>query len=589
MFLHTVQILKDAQFGRLSLYGSRSLAAGVLWAASCLLPLHSLPWVSFYGEALAFLAVLLLAWAAVLRPDGHDAVRGFSVPAFALPFMAAAILAIGQLAVGSIEFAGDAFVLVIYLFVCVVSLMLGFAALAGHGAEKDSRHQQRHESPLKLLASMVLLVSCASAVIAIAQVLEVWEHSIWINSMPFMRRPGANLGQPNHLATLLLMGMASLLALYEFKKLHLPATALIFLILSLALAVTESRTGLLSLLLLSVWWGAKRRVIGFRLSSAMAAIALVVTVGLFLSWPSIFDVVKISDVAAELNTQSGSRFAIWSQLLEAVSGAPWLGWGFNQVPKAHNAVAHSYVVSEAFLYSHNLLLDLALGMGVPLAVMAGLGAAIWLWRRLQATADFLPWYCIALVLPFAVHSMLEFPFAYAYFLVPVMFALGILESILSKRRGFQISLFHARVFLAAISAVAVWAAVEYVAIEEDFRVARFEALRIGKTPEDYRRPNIVLLTQLDALMNGARIVPRPGMSTEELDLARKVALRYPWSATQNRYALSLALNGNSAEAVRQLRIIRAMHGERPFKSISANWRELAEDKYPQLHGIDIPR
>lgn len=584
-----MQILKGAQFGRLSLYGSRSLAAGVLWAASCLLPLHSLPWVSFYAEALAFLAVFLPAWVAVIRPHGHDAVHGFFVPAFALPFLAAGMLAFSQLAVGSLEFSGDALILVIYLLACVVSLMLGFPVHSRVELEKDAGHQQRHESPLTLLATMTLLVSCASAVIAIAQVLEVWGHSIWINSMPYMRRPGANLGQPNHLATLMLMGMASLLALYEFKKLNLPATALIFLILSLALAVTESRTGLLSLLLLFVWWWTKRRVIGFRLSSATAAVALGVTAGLFLSWPSIFDAIKISDVASELNTQSGSRLTIWTQLLEAVSKAPWLGWGFNQVPKAHNAVAHSYSVSEAFSYSHNLLLDLALGMGVPLTVVAVLAAAIWLWRRLRGTTDLLPWYCIALVLPFAVHSMLEFPFAYAYFLVPVMFALGILDGILSKRKGFRVSLFHARVILATISAVAVWAAAEYVAIEEDFRVARFEALRVGKTPEDYRRPNIVLLTQLDALMSGARIVPKSGMSAEELDLARKVALRYPWSATQNRYALSLALNGNSAEAVRQLQIIRAMHGERAFKNISANWHELAKDKYPQLHGIDVPR
>ncbi|WP_413857737.1 Wzy polymerase domain-containing protein [Candidatus Aalborgicola defluviihabitans] len=37
------------------------------------------------------------------------------------------------------------------------------------------------------------------------------------------------------------------------------------------------------------------------------------------------------------------------------------------------------------------------------------------------------WYCLAVVVPVAVHSMVEFPFAYAYFLVPVMFALGALD------------------------------------------------------------------------------------------------------------------------------------------------------------------
>ncbi|MBK7549979.1 MAG: pilin glycosylation ligase domain-containing protein [Rhodoferax sp.] len=36
--------------------------------------------------------------------------------------------------------------------------------------------------------------------------------------MQTLRRPGANLGQPNQLATLLLMGMVSLAYLYELAR-----------------------------------------------------------------------------------------------------------------------------------------------------------------------------------------------------------------------------------------------------------------------------------------------------------------------------------------------------------------------------------
>ncbi len=46
-----------------------------------------------------------------------------------------------------------------------------------------------------------------------------------------------------------------------------------------------------------------------------------------------------------------------------------------------------------------------------------------------------PRYCLALTLPVAVHSMLEVPFAYAYFLVPVMFAVGALEGALCPSRA----------------------------------------------------------------------------------------------------------------------------------------------------------
>ena len=113
-------------------------------------------------------------------------------------------------------------------------------------------------------------------------------------------------------------------------------------------------------------------------------------------------------------------------------------------------------------------------------------------------------------------------------------------------------------------------------------------MRIGHTPGDYERPRIYLLTQLDALLEAARIVPTPGMTPDRIELARKAAMRFPWTATQNRYALSLALNGNPEEAIRQLKVMRAMHGEKPYQSIKANWKDLAESKYPQLGQLTLP-
>jgi hypothetical protein len=200
----------------------------------------------------------------------------------------------------------------------------------------------------------------------------------------------------------------------------------------------------------------------------------------------------------------------------------------------------------------------------------------------------LPWYCIATALPLGVHSLLEFPFAYAYLLIPAMMAIGVLEGVLHSERVLRVAWGSAATALSLVTCLMIWSAVEYVSIEEDFRIARFEAMRIGETPIEYERPKITLLTQLDALLIGARLVPTPGMSKENIDLARKVALRYPWSATQNRYALTLALNGSSDEAMRQIKVIRAMHGERSYENIKLNWENLAMTKYPQLRELNLP-
>ena len=133
-----------------------------------------------------------------------------------------------------------------------------------------------------------------------------------------------------------------------------------------------------------------------------------------------------------------------------------------------------------------------------------------------------------------------------------------------------------------------WLGVEYINIEEDFRIARFESVNLGHTPAGYEPPNIVLLTQLNALVAVTRTTPRPNMPHDELDLIRKVTLRFPWVPVQNCYALSLALNGEPTEAIRQLQVLRATHGEKVYEGIKANWTELAHTKYPQLNVLALP-
>lgn len=564
-------------------------AASLLWL-SWLAPLHFPPWVSWHGEILSFFAVFLLAWHGLLRAVKKDRSAPISFPATALPFIALGVIAGIQGVAGAVTFWGDVFVFDLYVALCVMCLVLGFASSRQAPSPGSDACHGGHENPaLTLLAFTLTVGALASAVVAFAQVFELWEHAAWINRMHYLRRPGGNLGQSNQLATLLLMGMASLMFLYESGKLKALPSVLIFLVLCMALAVTESRTGVLSFLLLSGWWFVKNKRVRFRLSSWVIALAGIGFLAFFWAWPSIFAFIQQSTgVGAEVNTKAGLRLVVWPQLLEALAQRPWWGWGLGEVSKAHNAVVHAYAVSEPYSYSHNILLDLALGAGLPITALLVLASGVWLWRRVRTVNQLLPWYCLALVLPVAVHSMLEFPFAYAYFLVPVMFALGALEGMAGGKSVWHLGVRPAAVLLLGLSLVAAWSVVEYLRVEEDFRVARFEALRLGQTPGDYQKPKVILLTQLGALLDGARISPKPSMSPEELALTKKVALHYPWTATQNRYALSLALNGNPEEALRQLRVMKAMHGENTYAEIKANWNGLAQDKYPQLRELKLP-
>ena len=556
-----------------------------------LAPLHILPWISWHNEVWSFVAVILLAWSGLCTLIKKKDFRALGLPIATLPLLALGVIAAIQTAAGLINFAGDALVIGFYSALCVICMSLGFAyqtrTVPVRAGFKTSGGSQGNTDVL-LLAYVLLIGAFISTVLAFAQIFDLWTGTSWIARMPALRRPGGNLGQPNQMASLLLMGIASLLFLYESHKLTaLPATLLLF-ILCLGLAVTESRTGILSFCVMVLWFFAKRRAVGFRLSAWVVVLSMLCFFGLFWTWPALINAIQLMSSGATVSTQPGMRLIVWPQLLAALALRPWWGWGIGRISDAHNAVVDAYPVSEPFTYSHNILLDLGLGVGVPVAALVVLLGAVWLWRRLSSTQQLLPWYCLAVALPLAVHSMLEFPFAYAYFLVPVMFLLGGLEGALAPNGFVRIGWWPVAMGLFLVTVTMGWSVVEYIAIEEDFRVARFEAMHIGRTPNSYKRPKIILLTQLGALLEGSRTVPAPGMSSERIDLARKLALHFPTPALQNRYALSLALNGNLEEAMRQLKVMRAMHGEKAYQDIKANWSQLADTRYAQLQLLKIP-
>jgi len=547
--------------------------------------MHFLPWVSWHSEAPVFLAVCLLALATLVVWIGRERGRSpqLKLPISMLIWPALCTLVTVQWWAGHIGFGGDALVLCLYFALCSMAWGLGYAT-GGLGPEAVPRRQQA----LEAVAWTLVAGATASAAIALVQVAAVWESASWISRMPNLRRPGGNLGQPNQLATLLIMGLASLALLRELKRIQGLAAVLLFAVLAVGIAATESRTGLLSLGVLSLWCVAGWWRMHLSLRPWAVGLGLLIFAALFFMWPMLLALSGQFGSDVQLNTQAGTRLVVWPQLIEAIAIKPLAGWGLREVSAAHNAVADGYLVSEPFTYAHNMVLDLAIGVGLPMTTILLVITGVWMWRRLLRCQDVWAWYCVAAVLPVAVHSMLEFPFAYAYFLAPVVFLLGVLESTTGVRAAFSVSARKMVLLIAAFSAVLIASAVEYLKIEEDFRVVRFEALRVGKTPADHQRPNVVLLTQLDGLLVAGRIAPKSNMDLETLDIARKAALRFPWPATQNRYALSLALNGRPDEAIRQLSVIRALHGPDVYAQIRSSWEELARDTHPALRALELP-
>jgi hypothetical protein len=101
-------------------------------------------------------------------------------------------------------------------------------------------------------------------------------------------------------------------------------------------------------------------------------------------------------------------------------------------------------------------------------------------------------------------------------------------------------------------------------------------------------PKLYLLTQLGAFLQIGRIDPARHMPPEQLEALRKAALRFGIPRALTRYALALALNGQPAEAARQLGVLRHIWGDALYARTKAEFQALAAGPYPELREVALP-
>lgn len=529
---------------------------------------HISPWVSWHAELPFFAAMLGAAILALWRNRRSNAI---SLPKeLILPVGLLAIL-VAQWSAGLIAWHGQAIVVALYLALIGIAL--------GWGWREASQVRAEGHLAIGEWLAWALLVGCLlSLFVAMAQVLDIWQGQSAILRMPTVRRPGANLGQPNHLATLFVMGLMGVVYLQVLGRIGLGLFLLLALLFSAGVAVTESRTGLIALVALSIWCLWRRPAAEAPIARAWFLILPVFAGGLFVVWPHLFQKWSMGAAAAasgvERLTSSGSdsRVALWSQALEASWLRPWFGWGMRDTAAAHNAVAHAADYSLPFTYSHNIVLDMAIWIGWPLTLLVTVAILIWLVARCVRPQSPTGWFGMGLLIPFGIHSLLEFPYAYAYLLMPAMIGVGYAAAAGRPSRTVAIPMPLAWAGMAVIAVAGLWSVVDYLRVEEDYRDARFEMLRIGP-PRTTPPPKILLLDQMGDLLASTRIAIKPDMSAAELELLRGAALHNPWSGTQYRFAHALALNGQTGEAMRQLRVLKAQHGKKAHDALRGQIEE----------------
>lgn len=549
------------------------LLSALLLLAAWLAPNHYLPWAAFYNEIPAVFALLALSMAvfSIRQPVAlpHPAIFVFLL----------AFIPLLQFGSGLIVFLGDAIIAAAYLAALASSIVLG-ANLARAWGE---RFGQR-------LAWVCLIGAAASLVLAAHQWLGLEYFGVWLMDMPPNGRPYANLAQPNNLATLLCLGLAAAIYLREREQFGRLGMALLALMLLSGIAMTRSRMAVLVVLLIAGWmlWG--RRRVALRCSPIETVLGLFTFGLLWAGWSTISDALYLGAEATSeriQNTFSGdARLLMWQQLLDAVLRQPVFGYGWNQLSFAQIAVVAEYPNSINTHYGHNLLVDLLVWNGVFLGAFIILAIAGWFAMQVHRVKSQETWFALLFVIVILTHSMLELPHAYTYFLLPAGLCIGIV----SHRRLAYCPAVSIRAYGIAIAlgvALSGWIFVEYLRIEADYRLLRFEARGIERRLPAKTAPDIVLLTQLEELIKFARTEAREGMTNQEVRWMESVAHRYSYPPALMRYALALGLNNRPAEAALELRRLKQIQPVDRFAEVRDTWPSLVSH-YPQLGKVEFP-
>lgn len=510
---------------------------GVMLAAGWLLPNHYPPWSTFHSSAWVAAGLILVAcW----RLSLDAAPVAVSTPTLFLAVVA--LIPWLQYSIGLVPLPSAALMGSMYL--------LGLAASFAFG-----EHWQRAQPGAP--AAMMLVAASAASLVSVGLQIYQWLGfardldllDIWV--FPSTGdRPFANLGQPNLLASLLLWGLLGIAFAWHKGWLGRRSAAGLAGTILFGVALTESRTALVTLTLgvlavsLLRFDFLERKVV--RGVQAAYFLYLLCLAGL----EPLGRLLGREGAATLLERSAGEiRLSLWQMALDAASHRPWLGFGWNQSNDGFLLVfpAYPHLANRYFEHSHNLALDLLVWAGAPLALVLLIACALWLRRVARSASDLPQLLTVAALGVMLVHAMLEMPLHQGYFLWPFGVLAGAATARIAPTSIASIPRRTAAVAIFGLAAVLAALVHDYLRVEAAFSELRFELQHIGRD-HDQRPPPTLLLTDWADFIAMSRDMPRAGMSEAQIKNWKDLLVYNSSPLAFRKVVGALALNGHVQEA-----------------------------------------
>ena len=552
---------------------------GLMWVLPFLHYRHQYPLTTFYQEWWsALLGVIALALLAT-----RDFWQKPEIPRIAqLPVALIAVVLL-QWGLGKLVYFDQALLLTLYLLFAALLMLLGAKLRDCFGMENLAQ----------VLAIFLLIGTELNALVGVLQ------HYRWdtpLNSVVVLKVSSSvfgNLAQPNHFASYIALGLISLGLLFQQQRLKAGYVVVLAAPLLFVMTLSGSRSSWLYLLMMSglAWWWARRDA-GQRslLHYCLLLLAGFGLMHLVVQLPFMAGASGSTDTMQRLfggDAASGSiRLQLWREAGLMFMQNPWLGAGFGQFAWQHFQLLPSLPQSSvAGLYNnaHNLIFQLAAETGITglLILLATLGAWLYGLHRSddihataglaggghnRANADAAHWWGYAALGVLAIHSLLEYPLWYSYFVAVAAILLGALDKTRYRLELHKLGRISMVCILLMSLLILMQLRTGYRQLEQVLTInsasgadpAKLEQTRKGLVAV-YRGS---LLSPYAELFISSQLEINDEHLGEKLALNTRVAHFAPVSTVVHRQVLLLALSGQQEQArIMLAQAIRSYPGE----------------------------
>jgi O-antigen ligase len=397
-------------------------------ALMCLVPFlsphHYPPIATFYNEWIAALLGLAASLFLLRKPADE-----FVFPLIVIVPLGLILLLGVQIVVGKALYWQNHYLIMLYLGLAALMMILG--------ANLKHRIALNHIVPV--LAWAIIAGGIASMAIVVLAKLGLAEQEPW--SFFIRDYPGSHIAQINHLGNYLALGLASVIYLFLSDHLKRPSTVIFGMFFILGLVYTGQRMAVLYIFVLAIL-GWLLALAGNQQVMRSKAKHLLWLIPMYLVAEQLVPILSFLEasstpmdrVAATIGKES-VRLTYLQQAWQLFLQYPIMGAGWGQFGWHNLNVTEQYPNQTGLTrHSHNIVFQLLAELGILGTAFLLIGVIGWVVK--QRHGEFTPerWWLLALLSVLGIHSLLEYPLWYTYFLMIAALLLGLGEQSLFKKR-----------------------------------------------------------------------------------------------------------------------------------------------------------